>query len=306
MFPAQRLPLSSPMSQIPANLPIPRKIIATLLPHLKIAAAYAHKIQSRIVEQPEKDYPDNIFASALTDADLSVQTFVEVLLLGYFPELRFYGEEHEKAFNTKYFRGITLGEQGDYLVTLDPIDGTRFYADGHSNYQIILNVLNADDFEATLLIHPAQDRYIYALRDRGAYIGKLADALDDCRTLRIEPEGNIIYLGGGAGQYGEKILAQFGDRYQPYDLYQEYSSETQVPNMGSVLDGAYVGSILGGAQFIDGAAIAFLAREAGCIVTQHDGSPMPPLHECKNYRWPGLLIATSEAVHRDLLAAVKF
>jgi 3'-phosphoadenosine 5'-phosphosulfate (PAPS) 3'-phosphatase len=34
-----------------------------------------------------------------------------------------------------------LGDKNDYLVTLDPIDGTQFYLDGHSNYQIILSVL---------------------------------------------------------------------------------------------------------------------------------------------------------------------
>ncbi len=293
------------MPDLTENLPTPRQILATLLPHLKVAAAYANEIQSRIVEQPEKDYPDNIFASALTDADLSIQTFVEVLLLGYFPQLRFYGEEHEKAFNTKYFRAIDLGPQGDYLVTLDPIDGTRFYADGHANYQIILNVLNADGFEATLFIKPAEDCYIYALRGEGAFVGALADAMDDCRPLKIEPssansQNKTIYLGGGAGEFADKL----GENYQPYDLYKAYSQEEQMPTMGSVLSGCYAGSILGGAQFIDGAAIAFIASEAGCIVTQHDGSPMPPLSECKNYRWPGLLIATSEAVHRHLLAAV--
>lgn len=296
--------MNPPIKPVPntmPELPSPRQILTTLLPHLKVAAAYAHEIQSRIVEQPEKDYPDNIFASALTDADLSVQTFVEVLLLGYFPQLRFYGEEHEKAFNTKYFRAIDLGPQGDYLVTLDPIDGTRFYADGHANYQIILTVLNADGFEAALLIHPAQNSYLYALRGEGAFVGQLSDGMEDCQPLKIESQDNVIYLGGGAIEFA----ARLPDRYRAYDLYVAYSKEIQMPNMASVLSGAYAGSILAGAQWIDGAAIAFLAQEAGCIVTTHDGSALPPLHACADYRWPGLLIATSPTVHADLLATVR-
>lgn len=151
--------------------PTPRQILQALLPHLRVAAAYAQEIQSCIAAQPEKD-SDNIFVSALTDADLSIQTFVEVLLLGLFPTVRFHGEEHEKSHNTKYFRALDLGPQDDYLVTLDPIDGTRFYLDGHANYQIILNVLNADGFEAALVIRPAYGRYFYALRGEGLFQGR--------------------------------------------------------------------------------------------------------------------------------------
>ena len=287
---------------MPDSMPSPRQILSTLLPHLRVAAAYASDIQSRIIEQPAKDYPGNIFAAALTDADLSVQTFVEVLLLGYFPQLRFFGEEHAKTFNTKYFRAIDLGPQGDYLITLDPIDGTRCYADGHSNYQIILNVLNADDFEATLFIRPSQNRYCFALRGEGAFFGALTDDMDDCQPLTIQPQNTIIHLGGGAGEFASRIRAP----YAAYDLHVEYSAQTQMPTLGDLLlDGAYAGAILSRANFLDAAAIAFIAREAGCIVTTHDGDPPPPLHACEGNCWPGLFIATDQAVHDALQLVVQ-
>ncbi|MEM1239921.1 MAG: inositol monophosphatase family protein, partial [Cyanobacteria bacterium P01_H01_bin.26] len=108
-------------------MPTPREILAALLPNLKVAAGYAQKIQASIVAQPDKFESDNFFATALTDADLSIQTFMEVTLLSLFPDIRFYGEEFEQTYNTKYFRSIEFGPQDDYLVTLDPIDGTRFY-----------------------------------------------------------------------------------------------------------------------------------------------------------------------------------
>lgn len=281
--------------------PTPKKILATLLPHLRVAAAYAKEIQSRIAAQPEKE-SDNIFVSALTDADLSVQTFVEVVMLGQFPSVRFYGEEHEKSYNTKYFRSIELGPQDDYLVTLDPIDGTRFYLDGHQNYQIMVNVLNADGFEASLVIRPAYGRYFYALRDQGLFSGSLEDDLDDCQPLKLEQPEKQIYLGGGASQ----LKNQLEDKYKVIDIHADYSAEVQVPSTASFLMGELSGAVLMGAQFIDGAAFAFMAQEAGGTVTQIDGSPLPPLSDhAATYRWPPLVIGATAEVNRDLVAAVK-
>ena len=281
--------------------PTPKQILETLLPHLKVAAAYAQEIQSRIATQPEKE-SDNIFVSALTDADLSVQTFVEVVMLSQFPTVRFYGEEHEKSYNTKYFRSIELGPQGDYLVTLDPIDGTRFYLDGHQNYQLMLNVLNADGFEASLVIRPAYGRYFYALRGQGLFSGSLEDACGDCQALKIEQPKKQVYLGGGASQLKEQLQ----DKYQVIDIHADYSADVQVPSTASFLMGELSGVVLMGAQFIDGAAFAFMAQEAGAVVTRIDGSPLPPLSDyAATYRWPPLVIGATAEVHADLIAAAK-
>ena len=62
-----------------------------------------------------------------------MQNLAEVTLLGTFPQLHFYGEERDRSYNTSYFRAPDLGPAGDPLVTLDPIDGTQFYIDGHAN-----------------------------------------------------------------------------------------------------------------------------------------------------------------------------
>gem|GEM_PF-318785 len=277
--------------------PPPRLILETLLPHLKVAAAYAHQIQRSLTALPDKQGGDNLFATALTDADLAIQNLVEVVLLGTFPEIRFYGEEHEQSRNTKYFRSIELGPQDDYLVTLDPIDGTRFYLDGHSNYQIILSVLNTDDFEAVLAISPAQHTYFYALRGEGAFKGTLEMNLDDCKPLQVKSSSKTVFLGFGMSDLASALNAQ----YEVIDIANDYSGDIQIANFNSVLSGHLAGAIIKSGQFIDSAAIAFLAKEAGCIVTTPDGSRLPPLHTCKNYRRSGLIVATESTVHQDLL-----
>jgi myo-inositol-1(or 4)-monophosphatase len=283
------------------SLPTPRSILETLLPHLRVAAAYADQIQTQIATRPEKTGYDNFFATALSDADLSIQTFVEVLLLGYFPAIRFYGEEHEQTYNTKYFRAIDLGPTDDYLVTLDPIDGTRFYLDGHSNYQIILGVLNRDEFEAALAISPARNTYYYGLRNQGAFQGTLNDDLDDCQRLELQPTGQTIVLGWGM----DALAPQLQEKYTVVDVANSYSKEVEIPSFSSMLSGEIVGSVNRAGQFIDSAALAFLAQEAGCIVTTLDGSPPPPLYTCENYRRTGLITAATASVHQHLLDAVQ-
>lgn len=284
-----------------SNHPTPRQILETLFPALKLAAAYAQQIQSRISAQPEKVQAENPFSAALSDADLSIQTFVEVALLGTFPQIRFFGEEFEKSYNTKYFRAIELGPPGDYLVTLDPIDGTRFYLDGHSNYQIILTVMDTDAFAAAIALTPAEDYCTYAIRGEGTFAGSLSDELHQFQPLVIGQSKNQIFLGSKVGQ----LAPHLRDRYTVIDILADYAPDRPTPNVNGLLTGELTGAALASGKWIDSAALAFMAQEAGCLLTTWDGAPLPPLSTCEDYQWPGLLIASTKAVHSDLLAAVK-
>lgn len=283
------------------QLPTPRLILETLLPYLKVAAAYAHRIQPLITARPDKEQEGNFFAAALTDADLAIQNLVEVALLGTFPQIRFYGEEHEHSGNTKYFRAIDLGPQGDYLVTLDPIDGTRFYLDRHSNYQIILSILNWDDFEAVIALSPALNTYYYAVRGEGAFTGTLEVGLEACTPLRIAQPKPTVFLGWGMDSLKPILM----EHYEVISVATAYSHDVQIPNVNGILSGELAGAVIRSGKFIDGAALAFLAKEAGCIVTTHSGSALPPLHACKGYSRPGLIVASSTLVHQHLLEAVR-
>lgn len=289
------------MTQTSPN-PTPRQILATLLPYLKTAGAYARHIQQHIQAQPDKDGKgDNFFASALSDADLSIQTMMEVVLLGLFPQVRFYGEEHEQTYNTQYFRAIDLGQQGDYLIALDPIDGTQFYLDGHNNYQIILSVLNADEFEAVIALTPSQDIYYYTLRGEGTFKGYLHQALEDCQPVKIDSPTKAICLGWQMGD----IASQLRSRYTVFHTKADYAKDRPIPNFNGLLSGDLAGAVMARGQFIDGAALAFMAQAMGYIVTTLDGTAPPPLHTCQNYHRPGMVIAASAEIHQDLLQAVR-
>jgi myo-inositol-1(or 4)-monophosphatase len=73
----------------------------------------------------------------------------------------------------------------------------------------------------------------------------------------------------------------------------DYSPTVLVPNHTGILDGSLTGSVLAEAPWIDSAAIAFLAHEAGCVVTTFTGEALPPLHTCTGYQRAGVVMGTS-------------
>ena len=280
--------------------PSAREILQVLLPHLRIAAGYAKHIQTRITSLPAKEAGGNILSEALTDADLSIQTLVEVALLGTYPDLAFYGEEYEQSRNTKYFTSTKLTPDR-YLITLDPIDGTKYYLDGFNNYQIILGILDRQSYQGVIAVSPAQDCYYYALKDFGVYRGSLAQDLDECTLLEVNNAKPAILLGWGMAH----LKPALEDKYQVIDIENCYDSEIQFPNYNGIFAGDLIGWITKRGKFIDSAALAFMAAENGCIVTGFDGLPLPPLSICKNYSYAGAIVARTSELHQDLLAACQ-
>ena len=230
-----------------------------------------------------------------------MQTFIEVVLLAKFPEMRFYGEEYEQSFNTKYFRAIDLGPQGDYLITLDPIDGTRYYMDGHPNYLVIMTVLNSDGFEGAIALSPANNKYYYSLRGQGTFVGTLADDLDHCKPLVIEDPGEKVVLGTALSPMADKVRSH----YPVIDLKTEYSTEVPVPPINGLLTGEVAGVILASAQFIDTAALAWMAQEMGYYLTTYQGKPLPALSDCENYRQSEIIVSATETMQNKLIEIMQ-
>jgi hypothetical protein len=121
--------------------------------------------------------------------------------------------------------------------------------------------------------------------------------LDECQPLHLTPSKRI-FLGSRLSALKPKL----SDRYPVISIADDYSHETPVPNVNGILKGDLGGVILGAGKFIDGAALAILAQEAGCIVSDYAGQPLPRLDACQDYAWPGLVIASSPTIYQDLLA----
>lgn len=274
------------------------KILDCLYPVLRLAADYAIAIQDRINSLPEKsEYGDNFYATALTDADLTIQTTIELALLAKFPQVRFFGEEYQSSYNTKYFRGINLVKD-ELLITLDPIDGTRAYLDKLGAFAIILTIIQGDHYEAVLIIKPRQKYYIIALRNQGAYYGELnQDKLNLNQPLKLAPlQSELLYLSFGLSYLREKLPNTF----KTWCSATDYCPPENPPEYLELIKGNLAGVILEKGNLIDSAAISFVAREAGAIVTLWDGEDFEPFKEIEPWKIPGIIIAHNPQVYQQI------
>ena len=278
-------------------------IIQTLLPTIKIAGEYACNIQDQIQAQPEKtEYGENFYAAALTDADLTIQTAIELVMLAQFPQLYFFGEEYEKSYNTKYFKSISFGSENDLLVTLDPIDGTRAYLDGLPCFSIVLTIIRNRKYEAVFVLQPRRKNYFYALRGQGAFIADLDLDLTSAKPLKLQPlNSEQVYLSFALKD--QKNL--FEPDFTTWCSASDYSPSEVLPDYLDFLRGDLAGFVIAQGNLIDSAAFAFITREAGAIATHFDGSDFEPFEEIKKMRIKGLVIAPNQKIHQQLLGKLS-
>ena len=281
-------------------------IFSTLYPYLQTAASYANFMQKSIVPLPDKDL-DNFFSQALSAADLSVQTFVEVALLSHFPHLAFFGEEHEKSHNTPYFKSITWHESprqnirsDSFLILLDPIDGTRFFLDKHDNFQIILSVLSPEGYEGALFLSPARNEFYYALKGKGLFIGHdLSLPFSSARPFTPPAYERRILLSSRIRLTQPETLAD----YDVFSTIQSYSPHTPSPMGNDIFRGKICGLAYGGSSYIDQGANVFAAQEAGFYTISLDGTPLPPPGKTQSLKMLPALIGRSKEIVDIMLAA---
>ncbi len=276
-----------------------REIIETLYPILRMAGRYALAIQSRVAAQEDKS-GHNIFATALSDADLSVQNLIEVAMLANFPDLPFFGEEQAASVNTKYFTATRFGYAGDILVLLDPIDGTRYYLDG-LDFQIILSVCSPQGFLATIAIMPRRNTVVYAIAGEGCFCGSLDSTLDECQPLTLSPKDSPHILVAMGAQMDRTKLAP---SVQVTDLTNDYGPSA--PNMFNYLLGEIDAVVIRSGNLIDSSALVFMAQEAGGVASTSTGEPVPPPMEYnQSLRCGGLVLANNAELHKQLLEATR-
>lgn len=276
----------------------PLLIIQELFPILKLAGDYACKIQNRVNVQPEKsEYGTNFYATVLTDADLTIQNTIELILLAKFPNIRFFGEEYQKSYNTKYFKSITFGEEDDYLITLDPIDGTRAYLDGLSCFSIVVTIIKGRHYEAVFVLQPKRKRYFYSLKNKGVFMGNINDSLREAKPLQLKTlNSNLIYLSFALAD--QKNI--FRDKFQTWCSAIDYNSKDDIPDWFDFSQGNLAGFMIEQGNLIDSAGFAFMARELGAIVTTIEGKDFEPFEEVKKMRIEGLIIAHNQDIYDQM------
>jgi len=274
------------------------QLLDYISPFVVHAGQYALNVQNRIGKKPPKNGWDDPFSAALTDADLSVQGFIEGALLARYPQIAFFGEEHESSLNMKYFTKET-----PLTVFLDPIDGTRFFQDNLDNFNVILTIADRQRILGAACYVPGHDKFFRRSADSRTTVASGGDAISGRGGAALDIHANPPV----AVTYDQQeYCIPLSQRFEIVNIAQAYRSDAPCLSINSMLLGQS-SVIVGGRRsgLIDWGALAFLAEGAGAVVTDREGKALPPLDELGGIYLPGLLVCRDSAVQNEVLSLLS-
>lgn len=273
----------------------PEEILSFYLPYMIRAGAYALAIQDQVASHSDKASSDtNLISEALTDADLSVQGFFEVVTLGRFPELCFFGEEYERSMNAKYFP-----DTSPLKIYLDPINGTKLYQDKSGRFDIVLSILREERVVGAVTYIP-QDETFYLATEDGAYT-TTAEAVVTGQpwqdyTLPVGAETIVIYEA-----LPEERRAFKAEFESVFEIDKDYDPGIQNHAIHSILLGRAAGHLRRNGSIIDWGALSYIAAQAGGVLVDYEGRSIAENWTMVNNRFPSLLCARDEATATRIL-----
>lgn len=215
-------------------------------------------LSARNVEESvrEKTSPRDL----VTKYDLLVQAFLRKELLALLPEAGFLGEEEDEE--TDY-------SKKEWLFIVDPIDGTTNFVQGYHNSCISVGLAHFGQMEYGVVYNPYDGELYSAVRGKGAFLNGTAI---HCQDYALD---HSLLIFGTALYYRELMPETLRLFEIAFPLVQD------VRRFGSAaLDLCYLAAGKAGVFFEcrlspwDYAAGSLIAREAGCIVTQLDGTEL--------------------------------
>ena len=264
------------------------------LPVLVTAGDYAREIQPRISGPPQKS-GRNAWVQAITDADLCVQTFVEVATLARFPGVGFFGEEQDQSRNARYFPA-----PADTMVWLDPVNGTFLYRNQRPGWDIILSISRHGRLLAAISYMPVRERFYLAVRGYGAFTGGR-----DCgRIGAMQP---LTTVSGGrvcVTYQAPTALERLGRHWEAFDIVNDDDPARGVDNLNDLFTGRLTAYVSDQADLLDWGAMAFIVTQAGGHASHLDGRPFDGFDDFQ-LRSTDMLVATSATEHAELLESLR-
>jgi myo-inositol-1(or 4)-monophosphatase len=271
------------------------EIIEYLMPFIVTAGEYSVAVQGRIDVHQAKGGPTP-FHHALSDADLTIQSFLEVPLLARFPELSFFSEEQSQSLNAKYFP-----VSSELEVLLDPIDGTRAYIAQRTQYQIIVTIHDIRRIIGAVCYMPRLNRCYVATQGGGAFV----KSHDECRRGAPGVRLDVTKSVGPVLVFNRPDLVQkLSGTLEVRDLAAEFDSHDSNGAFHSTdLLACRAASVVSApAQAIDGGALAFIASQAGAIVTDGTGAEPSSFRASPERTLPCIVASANAVVHEQVLA----
>lgn len=200
-----------------------------------------------------------------TDYDIKIQEFLIKNLAELIPEASYYGEEDTDGVSRKASDG--------YVFYLDPIDGTTNFMEGFKHSCVSAGLALDGKMIAGFIYNPYIDDMYVGIRGKGSFCNgrqlKIAE-----RTLEEGLVGfDIIRYNEGDGELADKLFSAIRKFYsKAYAVREGGSAALGLCTVAAGATVAYVQYVL---KPYDYAAAMVIVEEAGGIMTDMKGNPMP-------------------------------
>ncbi len=218
------------------------------------AASEAGRVAASFTGETAKKWEKPENAGPVTEADLAVNEVLEQELRTARPDFGWLSEESEDSRDR-------LDRERVFIV--DPIDGTRSFADGSRTWAHVLAIVENGFVTSGVVYLPRRDMMFSAAKGQGAFLNGAPiqptdrTALDGADILATRPNMNAEHWVGGT--------PAFNRSHRPSLAYR----------MALVARGAFDGMLtLRPCWEWDIAAGDLILREAGAICTNKSGEPL--------------------------------
>jgi myo-inositol-1(or 4)-monophosphatase len=254
---------------------------ANLTHDLKAIMLEAGELARLIASSGLKSWNKGHDHSPVTEGDIAVNNLLRERLTSLEPEAGWLSEENEDH----------LPANATPLTWIvDPIDGTRAYISGHSDWTISVALVKEGRPIVAALYAPVSKEMFMAVRGSGATLNGTSVCASDARTII------------GSRLVGPKHYLERLKMFEPSVLPQAKVHSLAL-RLTRVAQGTYdLAFASGGSRDWDLAAADLLVHEAGGVLTDFAGQPLTFDRPLRKH---GALIAAGPARHATILALLR-
>lgn len=212
----------------------------------------------------------------VTMADRESEEIIKKIILENFPEHSIIGEE----------TGVTTNG-GEHVWHIDPIDGTRNFANGIPIFAVSIALVHQDKVIVGVVYNPASGSLFFAEKGKGAY-------LNDKRIFvsKDDKANSIVTVAPGKTSAGKTLMRELMYSLPKNVVRSMRELGSTAVELSYVARGGLEANIQLGFNTYDFAAGVLLVQEAGGKITGLDGS---------EWKFPENKFIASNGVFHDLL-----
>lgn len=243
------------------------------------AAKAGGAVQKKYFGQSIETIQKTIASDFQTKADLESEQAILEILKKDFPEFNIISEEIGEINNNS-----------DYTFYIDPLDGTNNFVIGLPNFSVSIGLFYKEEIIAGVIYSPIIDRVYYAQKGGGAFINN--EKINVNKETDIK-RATIAYNCNYDTGFEEQV--KITDSLYSKDAKRILFNWSPTYDFCMLASGKIEGIINNNNEIYDFAAGKLIAREAGAIISNFDGTPE------QSDRNAGFIICNNASIQNELI-----